>query len=360
MNPTILFITHSECGGAERMTLLYAKTLQRRGYKCHLLVIRKRGMTFSLEPFIPNELPYDVLQSGRIGLPFRLIRNIMRFRPDYLFDSLPIMAMALSRMIYKRLFPKSKIVFRECNTPFAHTHIQSVLTRFSLRKADAVISQTEEMKREMERFYALPPERITVINNPVDASLIREYIKETYRFSESDYTHYIAVARIVPQKDYLTLLKAFAIVKKEYPKCRLHILGDYLRDRKYKQALDDTIRELGLVGDVVFEGFQSNPYKYIKAADVFVLSSIYEGLPNVMQEAMFIGKPVVATRCIPYISHVINDGINGYTVPTEDPAAFAAAMLRASSLHIRKKVAIPDNEKHIAEIASLFNDLWLK
>lgn len=352
----ILFISLSNCGGAERMTLLYAEILRRRGYECRLLLIQKRDMAFSLEPFIPNGIQYDVLRCGSAGLPLRLIRRIMRIRPDCLFDSLPIMSMALVRIMYKRLSPKSKIVFRECNTSSRHSKLQLFLTRLSLRNADAVISQTEEMIREMVKCYALSPERITIINNPIDESFIQEKAKEIYRFAESDCIHYIAVARVVPQKDYQTLLKAFSIVNKQCPQSRLHILGDYLQDREYKKKLDGTIKNLNLEKVVYFEGFQSNPYKFVKAANVFVLSSIYEGLPNVLQEAMYLGKPVVATRCIPYISQVVEDGTNGYTVPTENPEALATALIKAASLRI-KNTSFNENGQRIDKIISLFTTL---
>lgn len=352
----LLLITHSGCGGAERMTLLYADILQRAGYDCRLLVLQKKGMDFSLRPFIPESLPFDLLQGAKIGLPVRIIKYVKRLRPDCIFDSLPIMMMALVRREVKRLLPDTKVVFRECNTPSHHTLLQLAFTRFSLGSVDAVISQTEEMKREMMKYYALPDERITVINNPVDESFIHEMAKEVHRFAEPDCIHYIAVGRVAPQKDYQTLLKAFSIVNNKKPESRLHILGDYSQEYKYKRELDNTIRKLNLEQVVYFDGFQTNPYKYIKAADVYVLSSVYEGLPNALQEALSLAIPVVATRCIEYISQVVRDDMNGYTVPVGDTDALADAMIKACSLQITEKF-VNNGEREI-QIIDLFNNLW--
>ena len=79
-------------------------------------------------------------------------------------------------------------------------------------------------------------------------------------------------------------------------------------------------------------GFQTNPYSYIKYADCFVLSSRWEGLPNVLIEALYLGTPAAAFACIPIIERIVNDGINGYVVKAEDVNGLASAMLDAAKL----------------------------
>jgi len=231
--------------------------------------------------------------------------------------------------------------------------MQQEVAKKCLRYVDVLISQTEDMKREMVGYYALPAERITVINNPIDIELIQEKIKEPHCFQFPDSVHYVAVGRVDPQKDYRTLLKAFSIVLKTFPASRLHIVGLYDPNSSYKKDLDAIAKSLGIKDHVSFEGFQDNPYKYMKAANVFVLSSIYEGLPNVLQEAMYLGLPVVATRCIPYISQVIDEGKNGYTVPTGNPEELAAAMIKGSSLSVSGYAFNDQNKKRI--IIGLFD-----
>jgi len=219
-----------------------------------------------------------------------------------------------------------------------------------MRYADVLIAQTKEMADRMTSFYNVRRNKIAVIHNPVDTSLIKESICEKYDFGEINCTHYIAVGRIAPQKDYMTLLKAFAEVQRRKPRSRLHIIGT-CRVRKNQELLDDYIRESELTGLVTFHGFQQNPYKYMEAADVFVLSSVYEGLPNVMLEAMYLGKPVVVTRSIPYISQVVHDGINGYTVSVGKYNELAEAMMKASELHIAERfVDINNNEEQIVRL----------
>ncbi len=349
----ILFITYAVCGGAERISLLYAKILRQAGYHCHLLIIQKDGMEFSLKSFIPNDLPYDLLQCRRFYSLFQLLYYVNRHRPVCIFDSMSGTPMGMLRICLKKLFPHIKIVFRECNMPSRRTKTQQFITGLSLKKIDAIISQTEEMRQEMSTCYTFPARRITVIHNPLDEIFIQDKTQEAFRFAEPGGIHYLAVGRIVPQKDYLTLLKAFAIVVSQQPRSRLHILGDCNFGCGYKKLLDETVRALNLEKTVLFEGFQENPYKYMKAADVFVLSSLYEGLPNVMLEAMYLGLPVVATRCIPYISRAVAEGKNGYIVPVENPKAMAEAMMKAISLHKYEPQTHTTEKK--TQIMNLFN-----
>jgi len=248
-----------------------------------------------------------------------------------------------------------KVLIRECNMPDKHPWIQTYPAKLFMRHADALIAQTDEMKQEMASSYHVDSGKIEVINNPLDTALIQQKIKETYRYPEPDCTHYVAVSRIAPQKDLVTMIRAFAIVLKHDSRVRLDIVGGIHWDIAYANRVYETISELGIGRYVTFHGFQENPYKYICAADVFLLSSVYEGLPNAMLEAMYLGKPVVATNCIPYISQVVHDGVNGYVVPVGFPAGFADAMMKARALRINQKFADINNTGK--QVIDLFNSL---
>jgi len=251
------------------------------------------------------------------------------------------------------LMPGLKVVFRDCNMPTTHAKYQSYPAKCILKYADALIAQTKEMKQEMATFYHVNVEKITVINNPLDKKLIHDRIQETYRYSSPECTHYVAVARLAPQKDYITMIKAFAIVVKQDGLSRLDIVGNTHWDETYTTQVYKIIEDLGIEKYITFYGFQENPFKFMNAADVFLLSSIHEGLPNVMLEAMYLGKPVVATRCIPYIYQVVRDGINGYTVPVGDFEKLADAMMKAKSLKIKQKfVDINSSEEQITDLFS--------
>lgn len=354
MNKRILLITHSHCGGMERMTLLYAKILQQAGFNCHLLILQNPSEIFDLKSFIPPTLTYDLIHCRYRYLYYKVVRYILHTKPDCIFDSTPFLVPAL---IFSKMFiPRLKVVFRDCNMPTTHPKKQSYPVKYILRYADAIIAQTKEMKQEMAIFYHVNSKKITVINNPVDKELIQQRLKETYQYSSPECTHYVAVARLAPQKDYITMVKAFAIVLKQDKASRLEIIGNsHGYNKDYTAQLYKLIEVLGISKYITFHGFQENPFKYMNAADVFVLSSIYEGMPNVMLEAMYLGKPVVVTRSIPYISQVVHDGMNGYTVPVGDCEKLADAMIKARTLRVKQKFV--DINLSETQITDLFREV---
>ncbi len=349
----ILFITLSSCGGAQRMTLLYAKILRQAGYDCRLLIVQAPSEDFELKLFISADQPYDLIHDRFRHLYHHVVRYVLRVKPDCVFSSFSDMAPTL--VFTKMLMPGMKIVVRESNIPTKHKKRRSYLSKLFLRYADALIAQTDEMKQEMLAFYHLASEKVTVINNPLDTSLIRERIKEKHRYSFPECTHYVAVGRVEPQKDYITMVKAFALVLERQPLSHLDIVG-ISRNVWYRERLDNVICQLDIGRAVTFHGLQGNPFKYMDAADVFVLSSVYEGLPNVMLEALYLGKPVAVTRSIPYIARIIHEGKNGYTAPVGSHTALAEAMIKARELDISEKFV--EVNKSEEQVKRLFSGLW--
>ncbi len=132
----------------------------------------------------------------------------------------------------------------------------------------------------------------------------------------------LSVGRLVPQKDYPTLLRAFALVRKTV-NARLIILGEG-RDRKALEALAD---ELQVRKHIDLPGFAENPYAYMSRADLFVLSSRWEGLVNVVIEAMAVGAPIVSTDCPSGPAEILAHGRYGMLVPTKDHRGLADAIL---------------------------------
>ena len=149
----------------------------------------------------------------------------------------------------------------------------------------------------------------------------------------------VAAGRLHPQKDFPTLLKAFALLRASRD-VRLIILGE----GEQRSLLERMVRELGLEESVSLPGFVANPYPYFRSADTFVLSSLYEGMPNVLLQALALGTPVVATRCHSGAQEVLTDTSFGRLVPPGDTKAMAAAMAECLSMP-RSDVAI----KYVAD-----------
>ena len=155
----------------------------------------------------------------------------------------------------------------------------------------------------------------------------------------------ISVGRLSPQKDFATLIRAFALVREIRP-ARLLILGQ----GDERPQLEGLIDELGLRADVSLPGFVNNPYASIARSAAFVSSSMFEGLPTVLIEALALGTPVVATNCAGS-AEVLENGKWGRLTPVCDPRALANAILQtladrslAPGLEgsLRHRFSIPD------------------
>lgn len=133
----------------------------------------------------------------------------------------------------------------------------------------------------------------------------------------------VACGRLVEQKGYPYLLRAFAAIRARLD-TQLWILGE----GPERRALQALAASLGVDRHVAFLGFREHPQTYMRAADVFVLSSLWEGFGNVIVEAMAVGTPVVATDCPHGPGEIIEDGINGLLVPRADSVALEQALLR--------------------------------
>lgn len=349
----ILLLSSVTAGGAERMTLLYAKLLRDHGWQCRLLLTCYPHDRALLPAFIPNDIPYEVVRLNHGFLVnWQIAWHIYKCHPDVVFCSQPGNSRRVMRM-KRRGLVKAKFVFRDFLMPSDQMANGSGAANKQLADSDAIIAQTQEMKDEMVAFYGFPADKVTVIHNPLDKQLIHESINEQFPF-DHHYTNYVAINRIDKQKDIVTMLQAFALVCKQKADSRLYLCGNN-SDEAYMSLLKNIVEENNLSTRVFFEGPQANPFKYINGADAFVLSSRYEGLPNSMLEALYLGKPVVVTRSIPFITQTVREGIDGFTVPVGNPEAFAQAMLKCLSLPPQPKFV--DRTQSEEKLYDLFDSL---
>jgi len=191
--------------------------------------------------------------------------------------------------------------------------------------ADAVVAVSQGVALDLRSRAKIPQGKLNVIHNPVVTPGLLAKAEEPIRddwFSQGHPPVILGVGRLTRQKDFTTLVKAFAQVRRSMA-CRLVILGEG-RDRS---ALESLSARLGLQSDVRLPGFTSNPYPYMKGASVFVLSSRWEGSPNVLTEALALGTPVVSTDCPNGPREILQGGKFGPLVPVGDSQALAHAIL---------------------------------
>ena len=201
-----------------------------------------------------------------------------------------------------------------------------LLAARTYRHADRIIAVSESVAQDLVRDCRLPPSRITVIYNPVATQRIRALSRAPV--PENDHRtegpRLVTIGRLSREKDHATLLQAFAMVRD-----RLPVTLDIVGEGEERGALERQRQTLGLEADVRLLGHQDNPYPWLAAADLFVLSSRVEGLPNVLLEAMACGLPIVATDCPSGPREILADGKWGRLVPPQAPRQLADAILAA-------------------------------
>jgi glycosyltransferase involved in cell wall biosynthesis len=208
--------------------------------------------------------------------------------------------------------------------PAVVRQIRYLWMRSLYRWADRIVAVSDGVAQDTLAITRLPADRVEVIRNPVVNARLRALAREPVAhpwLRTKDRPVILGVGRLTEQKGFDVLLAAFARVRADRP-CRLVILGE----GKLRERLIRHIHDLGLREDVDLHGFRPNPYPEMAAADVFVLSSRWEGSPNVLTEAMALGTPVVSTDCPSGPREILQGGAIAPLVPMNDPVSLAEAI----------------------------------
>lgn len=312
-------------GGVEKMRLILAKEW-RKHYDVEFLLLSSQGGLFEL---IPKDIAVTVLNINRYrNLLPSLVRYIRQQKPDVILAAMwPLTAVAA--VATKLSLQKTTCVISEHGIlsaqyqPKGKWHDVGLRASMALsyRLSDKVVAVSKGVAKDIAALSSLPLESIKVIYNPA-SKLDRDSSQAVKPFTPADGLAIIAVGRFKKVKNHALLIKAFALVKKQI-KAKLYIVGDGELRPEY-EALIET---LNLQNDVVLTGFVNDPSGYYTHADLFVLSSDYEGFGNVIVEAMDAGTPIVATDCECGPREILEEGKYGILVPVNDVEALADAML---------------------------------
>jgi len=298
-------------GGAERSVLNLINNLDRARFAPSLVLAKADG---PLVGMLRDDVPLTVLGSRRMRTALLgLVREIKRQRPDILFSTMqgPSFMLWLARAIARS---RARLVLRESNNWTARgvppTTPSQRLVGLAYRRADAVVCLSEGVNLDTKRRYGNV--RTVTIHNPVDVAGIQRRAQDLSgpvpdwpSERERPEVQLLAVGRLTRQKGFDLLIEAVASLR-DLP-WRLTILGE----GPDHAALLDQARLAGLQDRIDFPGYAPNPYPWFAAADVFVLSSRWEGFGHVIVEAMVNGAAVLATRCPSGPDEIVTDGVDG-------------------------------------------------
>jgi glycosyltransferase involved in cell wall biosynthesis len=322
-------------GGAERTMLNLAQGIAGRGHKVDLVLAQAEGPYLAQ---IPESVRLVDLGEGKIANQKRtltrlpsLIRYLRVEQPDAMLSALSranIVAICASRLAGK---PR-RVVVNQQNTvsqdapnfPDRLGRQAPRLAKYIYRWADYVVGVSQGVVDDLVQSVGVPEHLVKVIFNPGITPELRKKAQEQLDhpwFQPGEPPVIIAVGRLSKQKDFPNLLKAFAEVH-QTRKVRLLILGE----GDQRKSLEELAAQLGVEQDFALPGFVENPYPYIVNGSVFVLSSLWEGLPTVLVEALYCGPPIVATDCPSGPREILQNGKFGRLVPVADPEALAGAI----------------------------------
>ena len=350
-------------GGVERTAVSLAQGLLDRGLAVDLVLCRVKGpllaevpsavrlMPLRSSPMLLSrflvaasdlsgapELARPVLLSWRPPGAYQMLPSLIRYlrreRPAALISAFPfenLLAIAAKRLAGV----DTRVIVTERNTTTRSTRLGvkwkrrylPALVRRQYPMADAIVAVSEGVADELAEHTGLPREQIVTIHNAVVNDTILAKAAEPVPhpwFASGEPPVILGVGRLTEQKDFPTLIRAFARVRTHRP-ARLVIVGEGKPEARAE--LSRLARELGCADDMSLPGFTFNPFCYMANASVFVLSSLHEGLPGVLIQALACGPPVVSTDCPSGPREILEGGTYGRLVALGDHAAMADAIL---------------------------------
>lgn len=370
-------------GGAERVMLNLAHGLSDQGHSVDMVMARRTGhfldeihssiRVVDLNVRSARESLFSLPSLGRDA--WFWARMVLASKPHFAIGALPKLASYLRRekpdvLISAMDYPNAVAIKAKA---LAGNGIPVIATAHSTLSAEIASTKRRRIKAQLEvdrRFYPRADAIVAVSRGVADdlAQVLgnRDNILTIYNpvfspdlatkaaqplthpwFSGEGPPVILAVGGLKPAKDFATLFKAFAIARRER-QLRLLILGE----GKLRQDLTDLATRLGINGDLQMPGFVDNPYQYMARAALLVLSSIYEGLSNVLIEALACGCPIVSTDCPSGPAEILDHGYYGSLVPVGDEHKLAAAMLQKLKEDCDKSVLIKRAQEFSVEQAA--------
>jgi glycosyltransferase involved in cell wall biosynthesis len=258
---------------------------------------------------------------------------LRKIRPDAVLSTL-IYTNIITTLSFKLSGIKGRLILREATTPSKvlkqKSWIFNVLYKWAYNYTTKIIAVSQGVKDDMISNIGISPNKIEVVGNPIISDDIKRKSEENleHRFIQDKKPLLVTVGKVSEAKDYTTLLRSFKILN-EMVDCNLLIVGNTNVDLKLYAGLIEIVYGNNQEDKVDFVGYNSNPFSYMKQATVFVLSSIREGLPGALIQALYLNGNVVSTDCESGPKEILANGKYGRLVPIKDPDKLAKAMYEA-------------------------------
>ena len=344
---TALFLPSLDGGGAERIFLNLAQGLVEYGVAVDILLAKREGPLLSSIPKGASLI--DLSNSKPIRSVPALVRYLRSKCPSVLISTMTNANLA-ALMAHRLATVSTRIIVREASTLSVELRNSSTLNRLLTKSmvrylypiADFVVAPSNGVADDLARVARLHRKSIRVVYNPVVSETLLSKacdIPDHPWLKANHIPVVLGVGRLTAQKDFNTLIRAFAIVRRNIA-ARLLILGQ----GPERPLLQKLIDQEGLGADIALVGFVANPYSFLSRANVFVLSSAWEGLPGVLIEALACKTAVVSTDCPNGPREILSNGKYGQLVPVGNAETMANAILKVLTV----KYTNLDSTEHLS------------
>jgi len=310
----LIFIANLDGAGAQRTTINLVNSWVNNSHIVHLVAGTSKANYPSYISLLDKKIHLVVMNKSKTRYClFPLCKLIMELKPDILFAPSPEASTVLF-YASKICFCRGLIVLRESNfRSYKDTNktLRFYLSRYAYRNADKIIALSKGVKIDLINRYRINENKIFIVNNPVDLQYINnqqgknnDLLNHIKNKKEGEF-HIISIGRLVEQKGYDLLIRAFSLLKID--NIYLTILGE----GRERESLEKLVNFLNITDKVFIQGYCDNPYVNLYHSDLFVLSSRWEGFGHVIVEAMACETPVIAFNCNSGPSEIIENNING-------------------------------------------------
>lgn len=333
-NRVAFFIGALGSGGAERVISILTRHLAVAGVPVEIVLYHDSEPFYEIHPDVRITYVKRETHSGNLLKNIIWLRRYFRKQADVVISFLAQYNMVALTALFGTGIP---VIVADRNDP-RHIPKQAIIRaarNLLYHLADIVVVQTQHNKAYFSKALQ---NKCHIIYNPIDLGE-----KKGIALSTPKKHRIVSVARLMKQKNQLMLIDAFAQVKKEFPDYTLTIYGE----GPFRGELEKRIGELGLEDSVDLPGKVHNVFDCIADAEMFVLSSDFEGMPNALIEAMCVGLPVISTR-VSGATDLIEDGENGRLTDVGDTQKLADCM--------KRMLAEPELRQHCVKNATALNE----